>query len=411
MSTAAPTLGNSAQSYGAVAKVFHWLTALFILTAIPLGLIANNWGYDTSSQLAIKGWLFSLHKTIGLAAFTVAVLRIAWAAVQPKPALLHPERRVESLAADTVHWMLYASMIIVPLSGWLHHAATSGFAPIWWPFGQSLPFVPINDPLAHFFAGWHWLFTKVLVAAIFLHVAGALKHHFIDKDSTLARMLPGVTLAGDAHADHPRGPMLAAGGLWAVLLVAGSVIGLSRGGSSVAAIPQLVAVPSQWVVQDGRLGISAVQFGSAVEGQFGDWTAAINFNPDAPDDAKGDVTVQIAIPSVTVGSVTEEAVKPEFFDAEAFPTATFTADIRAAEGENAYIADGTLSLKGTDQPLTLPFTLTLDGTTAQMQGQTVIDRRDYGIGTTSYNDEATVEYDVTITVSLTAELATEGTED
>lgn len=402
MSTATPKIGNSPQSYGAVSKTLHWLTALLILTAIPLGVIANDLGYDTSQKLAIKAWLFSLHKTVGVSVFFVALLRILWATTQPKPALLHPDRRLESFAAETVHWALYASLVIVPLSGWMHHAATSGFAPIWWPFGQTLPFVPVNDGVAHFFGAWHWLFTKVLIGALVLHIAGALKHHVIDRDATLARMLPGVTLAGDPTAVHPRAPMKAAIGLWVLLIAAGSVLGLTSGGEEQAAVPQLQAEPTGWAVQDGRLGITAVQLGSEVEGQFEEWNAAINFDPDLPGDVKGDVTVQIAIPSLKLGSVTSDALKPEFFAAEEFPTATFTADITEAEGENSYLADGVLSLKGVEQPLALPFTLVIDGDTAQMEAQTVIDRRDFGIGTASYNDESTVAYDSNVTVTLTA---------
>ncbi|QIE41781.1 cytochrome [Rhodobacteraceae bacterium SC52] len=402
MSTAAPKIGNSPQSYGAVAKTLHWLTALLILTAIPLGVIANDMGYDTSQALAFKAWLFSLHKTVGVAAFFVALLRILWAATQPKPALLHPDRRLESFAAETVHWALYASLVIVPLSGWLHHAATSGFAPIWWPFGQSLPFVPVNEGVAHFFGAWHWLFTKVLIAALALHIAGALKHHFIDKDATLARMLPGLTLAGDPTAAHPRAPMKAALAFWVLLLAAGSVLGLSSDAERQAASPQLQAEPSGWTVQDGRLAITALQLGSEVEGQFEEWNAAINFDPDLPSDVKGDVTVQIAIPSLKLGSVTSDALKPEFFAAEEFPTATFTAEITEADGENSYLADGVLSLKGVEQPLALPFTLVIDGDTAQMEAKTVIDRRDFGIGTASYNDESTVAYESNVTVTLTA---------
>ncbi|MBT8474330.1 MAG: cytochrome b/b6 domain-containing protein, partial [Alphaproteobacteria bacterium] len=135
-------LGNTATRYGGVAKTFHWLTALLILTALPLGVIANGAPFETDAEIARKIWLFSLHKTVGVTAFFVALARIAWALTQPKPAALHPDRRFETRLAETVHWLLYASLVLVPLSGWLHHAAATGFAPIWWPFGQTLPFVP-----------------------------------------------------------------------------------------------------------------------------------------------------------------------------------------------------------------------------------------------------------------------------
>ena len=72
-------------------KTFHWLTALLILTLIPLGWYANQLPFDTGAELAFKAQLFSYHKTLGVAAFFVALLRILWALTQPKPAPLHPE--------------------------------------------------------------------------------------------------------------------------------------------------------------------------------------------------------------------------------------------------------------------------------------------------------------------------------
>ncbi|MGD9294163.1 MAG: cytochrome b/b6 domain-containing protein, partial [Roseobacter sp.] len=134
-------LSNTAQHYGSISKTFHWLTALLILTLIPLGIYANDLPYDSSEQLARKAWFFSLHKTLGVTVFFVALARILWAIVQPKPSPLHPDRKLETFAGSMVHWLLYGSLLLVPLSGWVHHAATTGFAPIWWPLGQNLPLV------------------------------------------------------------------------------------------------------------------------------------------------------------------------------------------------------------------------------------------------------------------------------
>lgn len=411
MTNPIPTYRNSTRSYGAVTKTFHWLTALLIFTAIPLGLIANEWGYDTSQALATKGVLFSLHKTVGITVFFVAVLRIVWAISQPKPGLLHSDRKLESWLAETVHWVLYASLVLAPLSGWLHHAATAGFAPILWPFGQSLPLVPVNSGVSHFFAGLHNVFVKLLAAAVVLHVAGALKHHLIDRDLTLARMLPGQTAAGSDDGAHARAPIAAALVIYAAAIALGSVIGLSsppEAGSTQdsAQTANLIAPASDWTVQEGSLTINVVQFGSSVEGSFSDWTAAIAFDPDSADPVKGNVTVEIAIGSLTLGSVTAEALKPEFFAADSFPTAIFAAQIIVdPEIDNGYLADGILTLKAAEMPLSLPFTLAIDGATATMSGSTTIDRRDFGIGTESYSDDKTVAFDVEVTVSLTASRA------
>ncbi len=385
-------LSNTADAYGSVTKTFHWLTALLILTAFPLGMIANGWAQDTSDALGVKATLFTLHKTVGVLAFFTALGRILWALTQPRPAPLHPDRRAETFLAELVHWLLYASMLIVPLSGWVHHAATTGFAPIWWPFGQSLPFVPVDTAVAEAAGAMHWLFTKILAASILLHVAGALKHHLIDGDATLRRMLPGRVRAGArAGGRHGLVPFAAA----VLIYVAAGAGALALVPARNGALPQLQAVASVWQVEQGSLGLTVRQMGSKVEGGFEDWTAAIAFDPDT---GMGEVTVTIAIPSLTLGSVTSQAMGVDFFNADAHPTATFTADIRP-EGDG-FIAEGTLGLKGATMPVTLSFTLTLDGDVAQMQGEALLDRRNFDIG--MGQDERTLGYEVVVPVTLTA---------
>ena len=176
---------------------FHWLTALLILANLPLGWFATQLAEEIAATggsdalVARATLLFSIHKTTGVAIFLVALARILWALTQTKPGLLNGDTAVEARAAETAHWLLYGSLVAVPLSGWVHHAATTGYAPIWWPLGQSLPFVPKSEAVAEIAATLHFLFILVLAGALAAHVAGALKHHLIDGDATLRRMLPG----------------------------------------------------------------------------------------------------------------------------------------------------------------------------------------------------------------------------
>ena len=346
-------LGNSVTTYGAVAKLFHWLTALLIVTIYPLGLVANDWPYDTSAQLAAKATLFSIHKTLGITVFFVALLRILWALSQPKPGPLHADRKVETWLAELVHWLLYISIVLVPLTGWIDHAATTGFAPIWWPLGQDLPFVPKSEAVAHLFGGLHNLFTNLLLGAFVLHVAGAVKHQVIDRDMTLKRMLPGTAAVAMTETPHSYTPVLAAFAIFAAAVAFGFA-SAPDGGSPADPAPQLAAQPSDWTVQDGTLGLAVNLFGAPVKGSFADWTASIAFDPDAPGPDMGSVTVDIAIPSLTLGSVTADALKPEFFDADTYPTARYVAAIRAGETENTYLAEGMLTLKGVEKPVTRP---------------------------------------------------------
>ncbi|MFP7672822.1 cytochrome b/b6 domain-containing protein [Marivita sp. S0852] len=394
------SLANTTTQYGAVAKTFHWLTALGIAAVIPLGIIANDMPYDTAAQLADKAWLFSLHKTVGVSLFFVALARIAWALSQPKPAAMHPDRKAETLLAETVHWLLYGSLVLVPLSGWVHHAATEGFAPIWWPFGQTLPFVPKNVALAEAFAGVHIVFERVLVVSLLLHIAGAVKHAVLDKDSTLARMWFGTSRATPDAAPHPhRRAALAAGAIWAMALGLGGVLGVYQH-SSVAAAVALEDVESDWQVQDGTVAITVRQMGSDVRGTFADWTAQISFDETVTEGKAGEVTAEIAIGSISLGSVTAQALGADYFNADAFPTATFAADLRRAD--TGYVADGTLTLKGVEQAVTLPFSLALADGVATMQGSTQLNRRAFGVGD-SMTDESQLGFEVIVDIALTAQ--------
>lgn len=380
------------QSYSPTTKTLHWLTALLILSAFPLGLLANNAPFATSDEITTKALLFSLHKTIGVAAFFTALIRILWALAQTPPADLHPERRLETFAAHLVHWLLYISMLLVPLTGWINHAASTGFAPIWWPFGQSLPLVPKSETVSALFSAGHWVFTKILLAAVALHIAGALKHAFIDRDETLRRMLPGKTPALPA-SNRSRAPMLAATALYSTAIALGVWLGQP---TTEPDAKQLASVNSDWTVTDGALALTITQLGSEVSGNFTDWTADISFDP-ATGTGTTDVNVNIA--SLSLGSVSAQALGPDFFDAKTHHTARFKATI-APQGDH-FAATGTLTLKGKDHPLILPFTLDITDGTALMAGQVTLNRLDFGIGET-LPDETTLKYPVAINISLTA---------
>ena len=393
-------LANSTDQFGTVSKTFHWLTALLILTLFPLGLIANFLPYDTSEQLAQKAWLFSLHKTLGVTLFFVALARITWALTQPKPGLLHPERRIESLAAETVHWLLYGSLVAVPLSGWIHHAATSGFAPIWLPFGQDLPLVPKSETVAALFGGVHGVLTKVLAASLLLHILGALKHHLIDKDTTFRRMWFGTAVVPETLHDHQHSkPIALALMLWAAALSIGASYGVYAPHGPEPQTTALEEVKSEWQVQNGTLSMTVMQFGSNVTGTFQNWTADISFDETIRNETAGRVDVTIDIASLTLGSATAQAMGPDFFDSATFPTAQFTADLNPVV--DGYEAVGTLTLKDRTVPVTLPFSLSLTDGIAQMNGSAALDRRDFGIGD-NMKDESSLKFNVSVKIELEA---------
>jgi cytochrome b561 len=205
--------------YDAPTRALHWVMAVGIAAALALGLVMVRQPAATEAEVATVFRLYSLHKTLGMALLGLALLRLAWRLFHAAPGPLHPERRLEAFLARLVHATLWGAMVLLPVTGWLHHAAAPGFAPILWPLGQSLPGVPADERLAlvfrttHAFSGW------LLLGALALHVAGTLRHALLDRDATLARMLTGK--GPQTPPPRPaRHIALVALALWSVALLA-----------------------------------------------------------------------------------------------------------------------------------------------------------------------------------------------
>lgn len=210
---------DHSHGFDPVSRLLHWVAALAILGTFALGLWMIGLPAGTEAEVARLFRSYSLHKTLGVGVFCLALLRIGWTLIHPGPGPLHPERRGEVFLASVTHWGLWIGMLALPATGFLHHAAAPGFAPVLWPFGQTLPFVPADEALALIFRRTHELSGWLLAALLGLHVAGALKHMLIDRDATLARMVTGT---GPAAPPAPCVPLaiVTAFALWSSLAVA-----------------------------------------------------------------------------------------------------------------------------------------------------------------------------------------------
>jgi cytochrome b561/polyisoprenoid-binding protein YceI len=387
---------NTTTSYGLVARFFHWTIAVLVLIDIVLGVI-GKFTPRSGDTVGFLQLLYSTHKTIGVTVLALAILRVIWAIVQPRPVPLHPERRAETFAAEAAHWILYAAIFVLPLSGWVMHSAEVGFAPIWWPFGQSLPFVPKSEALAHTAANVHWAAGIILAATVAAHISGALKHAILDRDNTLARMLHGIE-AGNRHGESGKhtAPAFAALLIWG-LAIGGTVTVFASPDDAQPSGQVTAGQTTGWTVQNGTVAITVVQMGAAVTGTFANWQATIEYDPDT---GTGHVNARIDTTSLSLGSVTEQAKGAEFFDVETYSQATFDGEIVRRDGE-AHRATGMVTLVGKSVPLTLDFDLELANGTATMSGTTVLDRRDFGMGA-AYTDESSVGFSVEVMIELTA---------
>jgi cytochrome b561 len=178
------TLKSDANRWGVGARTLHWLMAVLI---IGLGLVGLYMADLPNSPQKIK--IYALHKSTGLTVLALLLLRVAWRMADRRPDEV-PMPRWQTLAARGVHVLLYVLMLVLPISGWMYNSA-SGY-PLQW-FGLfNLPSLtggadPELKGTAHMI---HEFGFYVLVLLLIAHAGAALKHHFVDRDDTLVRMLP-----------------------------------------------------------------------------------------------------------------------------------------------------------------------------------------------------------------------------
>ena len=170
--------------YTRTAKGLHWLIALLILGLLGLGFYMHD--LPLSPQ---KLQLYAWHKWAGVTVFLLVILRLAWRVTHQPPPLPAGMPRWQQWAAHTTHVLLYLLMLAIPLSGWLMSSA-KGFQTVW--FGVlPLPDLLAKDKvLGDLLATLHMSLNLLLVALLVAHVGASLKHHFINKDDVLLRMLP-----------------------------------------------------------------------------------------------------------------------------------------------------------------------------------------------------------------------------
>lgn len=170
--------------YSATAKALHWGIAVLIFGLLGLGF------YMTGLELSpTKLQLFSWHKWAGVTVFMLVVVRLAWRITHRPPALPAHMSALERFAAHAGHHLLYVLMFAIPLSGWLMSSA-KGFQTVW--FGVlPLPDLLAKDKaLGDLLQTVHVSLNFVLIALLLAHIGAALKHHLVDKDDVLTRMLP-----------------------------------------------------------------------------------------------------------------------------------------------------------------------------------------------------------------------------
>ena len=172
------------ERYTSTAKALHWLMAILFFGLLALGFYMQDLPLSPE-----KLKLYSWHKWAGVTAFLLVWVRLFWRLTHRPPALPASMPRTLQFAAHAGHFLLYALMFAIPLSGWLMSSA-KGFQTVWFGILPIPDLLNKNKELGDLLQTVHMSLNLLFVATIVGHVGAALKHHFIDKDDILTRMLP-----------------------------------------------------------------------------------------------------------------------------------------------------------------------------------------------------------------------------
>lgn len=177
--------------YTSTAKALHWLIALLIIAMLILGFYLQDLPFSPR-KLQLMSW----HKWAGVSIFFLVVFRLAWRLFNPPPALPEQMSPWQQRAAHLGHWGLYALMLAIPLSGWLMSSA-KGVPTVWFGIWRLPDLLARDAALGQALATTHWALNLALVAMLIGHVGAAVKHHLVDQDDVLIRMLPGTRPGAD----------------------------------------------------------------------------------------------------------------------------------------------------------------------------------------------------------------------
>ncbi|MEN7536175.1 cytochrome b/b6 domain-containing protein [Aurantiacibacter flavus] len=413
-------LGSTQHRYSSGAILLHWLLALLLAGELALGFAMPR---DASGFE-----LYQLHKSIGITILLLTFVRLGWRFTHSRPPKI--EGGFTGFLASAVHVGFYVLMIGVPLTGWAI-VSTSAISVPTMVFGVvPWPHLPLDAGMNHTFEEAHEILAKVGIGLFALHVVGALRHHFLMRDSLLGRMAPGGV------ASVALGLMVAVIALWAAVYfgIGGSAghehegeeqeqdVTLPPDGSEAegrvaldaenvaeeeptedladedaeepaddevvaeeepaAEETETAGPPPSWTIQPGgTLGFNVDNGGMALNGSFSRWSGTIAMDPEAPESAR--IAIEIDLSSASLGDGTQNAMLkgPDFLGAGANPTATWrSTSVRRVSG-NRYTADGTLNLKGVSRPQRIAFTLSGSGARRSVSGTAAIDRKAFNVGT------------------------------
>ena len=173
-------------NYTRTAIALHWLIAIAIVATFGVGLIMHDLAL---SPFKLK--IYSWHKWAGVTIFLLVLFRLGWRLTHRPPGPPAGMPAWQHTAAEVTHLLIYILMIAIPLSGWLMSSA-KGFQTVYFGILPLPDLLAKNKELGELLSFVHTVLNFTLAGLVLAHAGAALKHHFIDRDDVLTRMLPFI---------------------------------------------------------------------------------------------------------------------------------------------------------------------------------------------------------------------------
>ena len=173
-------------TYTVTARILHWLTAIIVITALVVGIVM-----DRIPEGPLGDFLYNFHRSLGATLIPIVLLRIYWRLTHKPPPLPADIPLSQRIVAETVHYALYAVLLVQPLLGWIATSAYRAPIPVYGLF-ELPPIWPENRAFSEALFTTHMYIGWALCWLLAMHIGGALYHHFIRKDRILMRMVTGA---------------------------------------------------------------------------------------------------------------------------------------------------------------------------------------------------------------------------
>jgi len=386
--------------YTAFAKWLHWLVAGLILAQYLLMELAERAEHAglTVKQLGIV----ANHKSIGITILLFAFARVGFRLISPAPALPNSMPGWQIKASHASHVLLYVFLFALPITGWLMSSA-SAYTVSWFNW-LTLPDLIVADKAN---ADWlkvvHERLSDALVILAAVHIVAALKHHIIDKDSVLTRMLSKGSLAAGLLV------LVMSIGLFGGFKSDNKMLGskepviTNEANSTISKVELKQSVLPLWQIDyaNSHIKFTGEQAGAPFTGQWQQWQGALQFSADDLEQSVFNVSVDIGSVESNDDERDETILSADFFDVLKFPNAEFQAQ-NFSSIDNGFVASGQLTIKEINQPATLRFTVEQSGGEITLIGKATLERHKWNIGIGDWADPTWVGSNVEVDVLVTA---------